>query len=47
MSKVDLAREERVKKFNCMIDELRSISKISRIKKIVERKAKEDVMILY
>ncbi|EAS07712.3 katanin con80 domain protein (macronuclear) [Tetrahymena thermophila SB210] len=43
MSKVDLAREERIKKYNSLIDELRSIQKISRIKKIVERKAKEDI----
>ncbi|KAL4445218.1 hypothetical protein ABPG74_022031 [Tetrahymena malaccensis] len=43
MSKVDLAREERIKKYNSLIDELRSIQKISRIKRIVERKAKEDI----
>ena len=44
LSKPDNAREERLKKYNTLIDELRSIQKISRITKIAQRKATEEVI---
>lgn len=39
-----MAKEERMKKYNNFIEELKSISKIPRIKKISERKASEEVL---
>jgi len=44
LSKPDNAREERLKKYNTLIDELRSIQKISRISKIAQRKSTEEVI---
>lgn len=44
MSKmIDLAREERMKKYDILVEELRLIGGIARIRKIAERKPKEDV----
>ena len=43
MSKMDLAREERMIKFDGFIEEVKNIQKISRIKKIADRKSAEEV----
>lgn len=46
MAKIDLAREERMRKYNNLIEEFKQIYKISRIKKIADRKPNEEVIII-